>query len=51
MIEHEVYDITISPNSWYFDLKYYLTHGVSPDNLEPKKNKNIKIDIFTISTN
>ena len=34
MLEREVLYIPASMNSWYNDLKYYLTHGSSPSHLD-----------------
>ena len=37
MLEREVLYIPTSANSWYSDLKYYLTHGSSPSHLDAQK--------------
>ena len=37
MLEREVLYILTSTNSWYNDLKYYLTHGSSPSHLDARK--------------
>ena len=34
MLQREVLYIPTSTNSWYNDLKYYLTHGSSPSHLD-----------------
>lgn len=37
MLQREVLYIAASTNSWYNDLKYYLTHGRSPSHLDARK--------------
>ena len=37
MLEKEVLYIQTLTNSWYNDLKYYLTHGRSPSHLDSQK--------------
>ena len=37
MLERELLYILTSTNSWYNDLKYYLTHGSSPSYLDAQK--------------
>jgi len=37
MLEREVLYIPTSMNSWYNDLKNYLTHGSSPSHLDAQK--------------
>ena len=37
MLEREVLYIPASTNSWYNDLKYYLTHGSSPNHMDSLK--------------
>jgi hypothetical protein len=34
MLQMDVLYIPTSTNSWYNDLKYYLTHGSSPSHLD-----------------
>ncbi|CAF4279879.1 unnamed protein product, partial [Adineta steineri] len=34
MLQNEVLYIPASTNSWYNDLKYYLTHRSSPNHLD-----------------
>ena len=36
MLEREVLYILASTNSWYTDLKYYLTHRSSPSHLDAR---------------
>jgi hypothetical protein len=37
LTENEIYYIHVPTKSWYYELKYYLTHGISPQYLEPQK--------------
>jgi hypothetical protein len=37
LIENEVCYIPTPIDSWYYELKYYLTHGSAPQYLEPRK--------------
>ena len=37
MLQNEVLYIPASTNSWYNDLKYYLTHGSSLNHLDARK--------------
>ena len=39
MLEREVLYIPTSTNSWYNDLKYYITHGRSPSHLDARKRR------------
>ena len=34
LLQSEILYILASTNSWYNDLKYYLTHGSSPNHLD-----------------
>ena len=36
LLQSEVLYIPASTNSWYNDIKYYLTHGSSPNHLDAK---------------
>jgi hypothetical protein len=31
------------PNSWYNDIKFYLTHGTTPQNLNPKNRRALRL--------
>ena len=37
LLQKEVAYMPTSTNSWYNDLKYYLTHGSSPNHLDAQK--------------
>ena len=37
LLQSEVWYMLASTNSWYNDLKYYLTHGSSPNHLDSRK--------------
>ena len=37
LLQNEVLYIPASTNSWYNDLKYYLTHGSDPNHLDSRK--------------
>ena len=39
MLQSEVLYIPTSTNSWYNDLKYYLTHGNSLTHLDARKKR------------
>jgi hypothetical protein len=39
MFEREVLYILPLSNSWYNDLKYYITHGISPSHLDARKRQ------------
>jgi hypothetical protein len=30
-------------NSWYSDIKFYLTHGTTPKHLDPKKRRELRL--------
>jgi hypothetical protein len=47
-VSNEVLYIPTPTFSWYNDIKYYLTHGSSPESLEPKKEKRFKVKINQI---
>jgi hypothetical protein len=36
---NEIYLTSNSIDSWYKDLKFFLTHGFSPQHYEPKKRE------------
>jgi hypothetical protein len=42
-VRNEVLYILVPTNSWYYDIKYYLTHGTSPQYLEPKKKRALRL--------
>ena len=43
MLRKEVLYITIWTNSWYNDLKYYLTHGSNPSHLDARKKQALRL--------
>ena len=43
MLQSEVLYIPASTNSWYNDLKYYLTHGSSPNHLDAHKKRDLSL--------
>ena len=43
MLERVVLYIPASTNSWYNDLKYYLTHGRSPSYLDARKRRALRL--------
>ena len=43
MFEREVLYILASKNSWYPDLKYYLTHGRRPSHLHARKRRSLRL--------
>ena len=43
MLQNEVLYIPASTNSWYNDLKYYLTHESSPNHLDARKRRALRL--------
>ena len=43
MLQNEVLYIPASTNSWYNDLKYYLTHGSSPNHLDARMKRALRL--------
>ena len=43
MVQNEVLYIPASTNSWYNDLKYYLTHGSSPNHLDAHTKRSLRL--------
>ena len=43
MLETKVFSILASNNSWYNDLKYYLTHGSSLNHLDARKKRVVRL--------
>ena len=43
ILEREVLYIPTSTNSWYNDLKYYLTHGSNPSHLDAQKRRALRL--------
>jgi hypothetical protein len=39
LFEREVCYIPINSDQWYYEMKYYLTHGTTPHYMEPKKKR------------
>lgn len=46
MLQREVLYIPALSNSWYNDLKYYLTHGSNPSHLDAVKIKDLRLKSF-----
>jgi hypothetical protein len=40
--ENQIFCAQTMPNSWYSDIKFYLTHGTTPEHLDPKKRRAIE---------
>jgi hypothetical protein len=43
LIENEVYYIHAPTDSWYYEMKYFLTHGSAPQYLEPRKRRALRL--------
>jgi hypothetical protein len=43
LLENEVFYILVKNDQWYYEIKYYLTHGSSPRYMEPKKKRALKL--------
>ena len=43
LLQNEVLYMPTSANSWYNDLKYYLTHGSSPNHLDATKKRDLRL--------
>ena len=43
MLEREVHFVRATTNSWYIDLKYYLTHGSGQGHLEAWKRQALRL--------
>ena len=43
MLQRKVLYIVASTNSWYNDLKYYLTHGSSLSHLDARKRRALRL--------
>ena len=43
LMQSEVLYMPTSTNSWYNDLKYYLTHGSSPNHLDARKKRALRL--------
>jgi hypothetical protein len=39
LFEREICYIPVTSDQWYYEMKYYLTHGIAPHYLEPKKKR------------
>ena len=44
MLQSEVLYMPTSTNSWYNDLKYYLTHGSSLNHLDARKKRALRLN-------
>ena len=43
LLQNEVLYMVASTNSWYNDLKYYLTHGSNPNHLDARKKRALRL--------
>jgi hypothetical protein len=43
LLENEVYYIPVNNDQWYYEMKYYLTHGSAPHYMEPKKKRALRL--------
>lgn len=43
LLQSEVLYMPASTDSWYNDLKYYLTHGSSPNHLDARKKRELRL--------
>ena len=43
LLQNEVLYMPTSTNSWYNDLKYYLTYGSSPNHLDAQKKRALRL--------
>jgi hypothetical protein len=43
LLQNEMLYIPTSTNSWYNDLKYYLTHGSSPNHLDSRRKRVLRL--------
>jgi hypothetical protein len=43
LLQSEVLYIPASTNSWYNDIKHYLTHGRSPNHLDSRKKRALRL--------
>ena len=43
ILQNEVLYMPTSTNSWYNDIKYYLTHGRSPNPLDACKKRALRL--------
>jgi hypothetical protein len=39
LFEREICYIPVTSDQWYYEMKYYLTHGTTPHYLDPKKKE------------
>jgi hypothetical protein len=43
LFENEVCYIPVNNDQWYYEMKYYLTHGSTPHYMEPKKKRSLRL--------
>ena len=43
LLQSELLYIPASTNSWYNDITYYLTHGSSPNHLDARKKRALRL--------
>jgi hypothetical protein len=41
--ENQIFCAQTTSDSWYSDIKFYLTHGTTPEHLEPKKRRALRL--------
>jgi hypothetical protein len=41
--QNQIYCTQVVANSWFDDIKFYLTHGSSPHHLNPKKSRALRL--------
>jgi hypothetical protein len=42
-LEKEVFYIPVNSDPWYYESKYYLTHGSTPHYMEPKNKRSLRL--------
>jgi hypothetical protein len=41
--ETQIFCTQTMPNSWYNDIKFYLIHGTTPQHLDPKRRRELRL--------
>jgi hypothetical protein len=41
--ENQIFCAQTTPDSWYSDIKFYLIHGTTPEHLDPKKRRELRL--------
>jgi hypothetical protein len=41
--ENQIFCAQTMPYSWYFGIKFYLTHGTTPEHIDPKKRRELRL--------